>query len=233
MLPGGSAVLVRSALLGLFCAAMLCGQPRQSSKDQIERMIDELRSAVRGEDWSLASRLAIRINTALLERNRPQANPMLEFQHLETIAGTEPIQRNPYLARLAKAAFDAGEYGRAAGYAREAIAASQKGVFWWTGDAVHQGNIVLGRLALARGDVDGARRYLLAAGRTPGSSSLNSTGPNMALARDLLDKGETETVLQYLQECGAFWQGNRGKLAEWNALIRAGIKPDFGANLQY
>jgi hypothetical protein len=222
------------ALVGLLCAAAsLCAQSRPAEQGELNRMIDELRAAVRAEDWSQASRIAIRINAVLLTRTRPQGNPMLEFQHLETMAGTEPIRRNPYLARLAKAAFDAGEYTHAAEYAREALAAAGKGVFWWTGDAIHQGNIVLGRLALRRGDVEEARRDLLAAGRTPGSSGLNSTGPNMALARDLLEKGESETVIQYLQECGTFWEGNRGKLAEWTALIKAGIKPDFGANLGY
>lgn len=224
---------MRRTLAALFCVVALHGQTRPADKNELIRMIDELRAAVRGEDWPEASRIAIRINTALLTRNRPQANPLLEFQHLETVAGTEPIRRNPYLARLAKAAFDAGEYTHAAQYAREAIAAAGQGVFWWTGDAIHQGNIVLGRLALRRGDVDEARRDLLAAGRTPGSSSLNSTGPNMALASDLLDKGESAAVIQYLEECGTFWNGNRGKLAEWIALIKAGIKPDFGANLGY
>jgi glutathione S-transferase len=55
----------------------------------------------------------------------------------------------------------------------------------------------------------------------------------MALARDLLEHGESAAVLQYLEECAAFWSGNRGKLAEWMALIRAGLKPDFGVNVVY
>ena len=54
----------------------------------------------------------------------------------------------------------------------------------------------------------------------------------MQLAKDLLDRGETATVLEYLQLCGQFWIANRGKLAEWIVLIRAGINPDFGPNLR-
>ena len=64
-------------------------------------------------------------------------------------------------------------------------------------------------------------------------TSLASLGPNMALAKDLLDRGEAAAVLEYLRESGEFWHADRGKLAEWTALIRAGLKPDFGANLTY
>jgi glutathione S-transferase len=88
-------------------------------------------------------------------------------------------------------------------------------------------------LALRGGEVAEAKRYLLLAGKTPGSTSLAAQGPNMALARDLLERGESAAVLQYLEECGSFWGGNRGRLAEWMALIRAGLKPDFGANVTY
>jgi hypothetical protein len=55
----------------------------------------------------------------------------------------------------------------------------------------------------------------------------------MQLAKDLLDRGETATVLEYLDLCGQFWTANRGKLQEWIVLIRAGLKPDFGPNLNY
>ncbi|HJZ95637.1 MAG TPA: hypothetical protein VKE70_03980 [Candidatus Solibacter sp.] len=217
----------------LWIAACTCAQSVQPTKDDLTRMIDDLRAAVRREDWSEASRLSIRINASLLMRTRTQATPSLELQHLEAISGKDPITRNPFLPRLAKAAFAASDYSRAEGYANEAIEASRHGVFWWTGDAIHQGNIVLGRLALRRNDIEEAKRRLIAAGKTSGSSSLSSIGPNMQLAKDLLDRGETATVVEYLEECGAFWEGNRGKLAEWIALVKAGLKPDFGANLGY
>src|SRR5205823_5891377 len=165
-----------------------------------------------------------------LMRTRTQRTPLLELQHLEALAGRDPIVRNPFLARLAKAAFASGDYVRAERYSDEALVAARHGVFWWTGDAIHQGNIVLGRLALRRQDVDAAKRFLLAAGKTPGSGTLASLGPNMALAKDLLDRGDSASVVLYLEECGQFWAGNRGKLAEWIALVKAGLKPDFGRN---
>jgi hypothetical protein len=224
---------MRKVLAWLCLAVALYAQVGQPTKDDLSRMIEDLRAAIRREDWSEASRISIRINTALLIRNRSQASPGLELQHLMMIAGSDPIKRNPFLPRLVKAAFAAGDYARAAGFADEALNAAKQGVFWWTGDAIHQANIVLGRLALRKGDVEEAKRALIAAGKAPATSTLAGPGPNMQLAKDMLDRGETATVVQYLEECRNFWEGNHGKLAEWIVLIKAGLKPDFGPNLGY
>src|SRR5262245_31298413 len=214
---------MRCVPIGLVVAFCAYPQAGSGSKDEMIRMLDELRAAVRREDWPEASRISIRLNASLLIRTRSQVTPSLELQHLEAVSGRDPITRNPFLPRLARAAFLAADYPRAQRYANQALEASQHGVFWWTGDAIHQGNIVLGRLALRANELEEARRRLVAAGKTPGSSSLNSTGPSMQLAKDLLDRGAADTVLQYLEECGKFWEGDRGKLPEWIALIKAGL----------
>jgi hypothetical protein len=222
----------RLVLLWVAAAALAGAQPKPDQKE-FNLMLDQIRAAVRAEDWPEASRIAIRLNTTLLNLRRSQASPLLELQHLEILGGKDGMTRNPLLPRMARAAFAAGEWARAEGLANEGLEAAKHGVFWWTGDAVHQGNIILGRLALRESKLEAAKLYLLAAGKTPGSSSLGSLGPNMALAKDLLDRGETATVLEYLQSCGGFWSADRGKLAEWIALVRAGLKPDFGPNLGY
>ena len=207
---------------------------QQPDKQEMYRMLEEIRASIRLDDWNEAWRLAVRMNASIVEQlPRTGATPDLELQHLEFMAGSNAISRGPLLARLARTALAAGNVEKAGRYANEALAESQHGVFWWTGDAIHQGNIVLGRLALRGGEVGEAKRYLLLAGKTPGSTSLGAQGPNMALARDLLERGESAAVLQYLEECGSFWGGNRGRLAEWMALVRAGLKPDFGANVTY
>jgi hypothetical protein len=223
----------RLVLLWMAAAALAGAQPKADQKE-FNLMLDQMRAAIRAEDWAEASRISMRLNAALLNlRVRSASSPLVELQHLEMLAGHDSISRNALLPRMARAAFAAGEWARAEGLALEALEAAKHGVFWWTGDAIHQGNIVLGRLALRDSRVDAAKRYLLAAGKTPGSSSLGALGPNLSLAKDLLDLGETATVLEYLQSCGQFWQGDRGKLAEWIALVRAGLKPDFGPNLGY
>jgi hypothetical protein len=218
----------------LISAATLRAAPQQPDKQEMYRMLDDIRASIRLDDWNEAWRIAVRLNGSIVERlTKTGSSPDLELQHLESMAGNNSITRGPLLARLAHTALAAGNLEKAGRYANEALAESKHGVFWWTGDAIHQGNIVLGRLALLNGNVAEARRYLLLAGQTPGSTLLASQGPNMALARDLLERGESAAVLQYLEECGAFWTGNRGKLAEWTALIRAGLKPDFGVNVTY
>ncbi len=223
----------RLVLLWVAAVALAGAQPKPDQRE-FNLMLDQIRAAIRTEDWPEASRIAIRLNASLLSlRARSQASPLLELQHLEILAGKDGITRNPLLPRMARAAFAANEFALAESLANEALEAARHGIFWWTGDAIHQGNIVLGRLALRESKPDAAKRYLLAAGRTPGSGNLGSLGPNMALAKELLDLGETATVLEYLESCTQFWIGNRGKLAEWLALVRAGLKPDFGPNLGY
>ena len=225
---------MRRLMLLLSAAAALAVAQQKPDQKELNLMLDQIRAAIRAEDWSEASRLAIRLRAALLNaRARTPVSPLIELQHLEVLAGQNATTRNPLLPRMARAAFAAGEWARAEGLANEALDAARNGVFWWTGDAVHQGYTILGRLALRENKLDAARKYLIAAGKAPGSSNLGSQGPAMQLAKDLLERGETATVLEYLDLCGQFWSTNRGKLQEWTVLIRAGLKPDFGPNLNY
>jgi hypothetical protein len=93
------------------------------------------------------------------------------------------------------------------------------------------GHMVLGQVALRRGDIASARQHLLASGRTPGSPVLSSFGPRMSLAKELLDAGERQAVLEFLGLCGKFWLTDFGKLTQWSAEVEQGRVPNFGANL--
>jgi hypothetical protein len=97
-------------------------------------------------------------------------------------------------------------------------------------DLLHDIHTTLGRAALLRDDVEEAKHQLIAAAAVDGSPVLKSFGPNMALAKELLDKGERDTVLNYLSACAAFWKDPR--LQQWIASVSDGRTPDFGVNIR-
>ena len=104
---------------------------------------------------------------------------------------------------------------------------------WNYGNAIHNGNMVLGRFAVQQGRIDDAKRFLLEAGKSPGSPQLDSFGPNMGLAKDLLEKGEREVVVEYFELCRKFWELHGDQLDKWSQQVKDGKIPDFGANLDY
>lgn len=104
---------------------------------------------------------------------------------------------------------------------------------WNYGNAIQDGNLVLGRIALREGHIEEAKKYLLESGKSRGSPQMDSFGPNMSLAKDLLEKGEKEVVLQYFELCRKFWENDYGQLDIWAAEVKADKIPDFGANLVY
>ncbi len=163
----------------------------------------------------------------------PKKEALQQIEEAYELTASE-TQKLLLLSGMAKAAYEAGEYKKADSYARQSLAAVDRlSAENAQGEAIHQGNIVLGRLAFDSGGIHKAKEYLLAAGRTPGSPTLNSLGPSMALAKQLLEVEESEVVLEYLDLCGAFWKGGAEKLAAWKAVIEEGGIPDFKSNLNY
>ena len=106
---------------------------------------------------------------------------------------------------------------------------------WNYGNALHHSNLILGRIALKNEDRITAKKHLILAGATPGSPQLNSFGPNMRLAKELLEKGEKETVIQYINMTKRFWWWifSLYKTMKWKRQINKGMIPDFGGNLVY
>lgn len=104
---------------------------------------------------------------------------------------------------------------------------------WNYGNAIHHGNLVLGRVKLIGGDRKGAKEFLKKAGQTPGSPQINSFGPNMMLAKELLAAGEKDAVLEYIDAVQKFWKNSEPILKDWKSAIAEGKTPNFGANLVY
>ena len=55
----------------------------------------------------------------------------------------------------------------------------------------------------------------------------------MTFANDLVEHGEKETVIDYLELCKRFWEMNDGRLDSWIAAIKGGGNPYFGMNLKF
>jgi hypothetical protein len=167
------------------------------------------------------------------EKKKATARALEQYEKAIDLTKKQRSQRKDMgraslLPPAARTAFDAGEMAKAKAYATELLmefARDKEGYGY--GEAMHYGNIILGRVALKEGNVEKARVHLLVAGQTPGSPTLNTFGPDLELAIELLAKGEKETVVQYLHLCANFWEGERERLNKWEAIIRKGGTPDF------
>ena len=139
--------------------------------------------------------------------------------------------RGVLLQSLAKAALAANKPTKAKEYADKMLSQNSSG--WNSGNNIHHGNTILGRIALKLNDVEEAKERLIKAGETPGSPQLNSFGPNMTLAKELLQKGEKDVVLKYFELCSKFWKSGKTRLDEWSTVVKDGKIPNFGSNLRY
>jgi predicted Zn-dependent protease len=187
----------------------------------------------RGMQMSMLLALALAVCSCDdIEMSTPAGR--LRHAENELSAANSPAERFYALGDAAKTAFEAGQYGKAKDHASELERLAPKYPHDWNyGNAIQDFNVVQGRLALRDGKVDEAKAHLLAAGRSPGSPQMNSFGPNMSLANDLLQRGERDTVLQYFELCRKFWSFHKERLDAWSTLVQAGKIPDFGANLVY
>lgn len=228
--------------------ALWLEQAKAHAKDV--RVLGNAASFVKLEDFSKAEELLKQAQA--LEPSNPDWPQELGQLYKRRLIGLEGQDRRPVAAKAlqyferameitnsretilddaARVAVEAGEAEKARSFALELLAGPTEG--WNHGNAIHYGNLVLGRLALQSGNVPEARQYLLKAGKTPGSPQLNSFGPSMLLAKELLEKGERDAVLEYLQLCSRFWKMDGDRLKNWSATIRGGGTPDFRMNLGY
>jgi|LakMenEpi03Aug12_release.lakeMendotaPanAssembly.Ray.scaffolds.fasta_scaffold84217_3 serine/threonine protein kinase len=106
---------------------------------------------------------------------------------------------------LAHAALEANETELAKQHGSETLQKNTDDTNDNYGNIIHNANQILGRCVLREGKLADAKAYLLKAGATPGSPQLKSFGPQLQLARELLEKGEKESVLQYLDLVSKFW----------------------------
>ncbi len=140
----------------------------------------------------------------------------------------------------ARAQFHAGQMDAARKGAEEWLSENTRSKSWYYGNVIHNANALLGRIALSHQSLDQASHYLLKAGASPGSPQLNSFGPDFTFARELLETGKTNAVLQYLDRVATFWghrynpgaannssdSTNAERLERWKEQIQAGQSPN-------
>jgi tetratricopeptide (TPR) repeat protein len=179
---------------------------------------------------TLAQFYARQAESATGERRTAYIRKAMDEFTAEAVIGPAAASASPP-SRYARIAVDAGELDKAQASAERCLA--QSATLQIKDQAIHECNLILGRVALRRGDLKRAGEYLLTAAQVGGTGSLASFGPNMMLARELLQKGQRDVVLKYFQLCGKFWSDDRGQLARWTEQVAAGEIPQFGANLVY
>jgi hypothetical protein len=159
------------------------------------------------------------------------ADPRLKAALNKLAAANSSELRFSALGEAAKQSFAAGKVADAQKYAQELMTLlpsfRQDQEY---GNAAHDANLTLGRIAVREGRMDDAKRHLIESVRTPSGRQMDY-GPNLSLANDLLEKGERQAVLDYFALCKKFW--NYGRLDEWSQQVKAGKIPDFGRNLAY
>jgi tetratricopeptide (TPR) repeat protein len=131
-----------------------------------------------------------------------------------------------------KLAIDEGSFEKAKRFATEVLSLITDPPVFKNGEYFHDGNMILGRVALHEGNIELAKKDLLKAGHTPGGGVLSSFGPNMTLAKELSDRGERITVIAYLELCKSFWRSHNN-LDIWIQTLKEGKTPDFGGNMVY
>jgi hypothetical protein len=136
------------------------------------------------------------------------------------------------LSQLGYAALLAGEPGKAGAAAGGLLRlASEDRDPARRGRAAHHGHLLLGHLSLGAGEVAESTRHLLeAADLTDVPPFIRTGGPNMWLARKLLDQGERAAVIRYLRACSRFWVSTDHKAEQWVAILERGDEPDFSGN---
>ncbi len=88
------------------------------------------------------------------------------------------------------------------------------------------------RSARSRQQTAGPGTRLLESARVRKSSpGLSTAGPKLTLAQDLIEAGERDVVLQYLDLCRAFWTNDQGKIDRYVKLVKSASAPDLLARI--
>jgi hypothetical protein len=154
-----------------------------------------------------------------------QRAPEVRGEPPSTAEITPELEKFYALGQRAQDAFGRCDFDAAKSLAQEYLQLAEKYRDDWNyGNAIHDANALLGRVAVVEGDLAAAKEHLLAAGTTTGSPQLTSFGPNLDLAAELLARGERGAVLQYLNQIASVWHSPK-QIARLVTTIQQGRTP--------
>jgi len=138
--------------------------------------------------------------------------------------------RSLLLPKLAQTALDVGKLDKAKTYAAELVLEYGREPDEDSGfnQAAHDGNIILGHVALKEGDIAKAKEQLLIAGGALKLTNTEYALPEMSLAQELLEKNEKDIVIEYLQICAKYSKAYSAEFKKWEQMIKQGKKPKLG-----
>lgn len=152
------------------------------------------------------------------------AKSLAEF---ETALKLSSYRSDSWLLQLPDVALMAGETAKARAYAFgllrlgwHSVANASQGSR--SGEYIHRGNIVLGKIAFAANDLQLAKAHLIEAGKAPWVISKQNKQPDMTLAAVLLDRGERGVVIEYLKLCQLIWKDHEHELSARIEAVRNG-----------
>ena len=122
---------------------------------------------------------------------------------------------------MAQDAFKEGDFPSAAALAKIHLESPDRA-------APQRANTILGRVALRSGDLANADHYLLDSAGPAAATDIAISGPTLILAKELLEQGQRDAVMQYLERCIPLWPRGQEALRLWIADIKRGGKPNFG-----
>ncbi len=147
---------------------------------------------------------------------------VFEFRGAEDIG-----ERYSAITRAAKAAYMLGLFSEARQWFEEMTELLRLVPKDWNyGNIIYYQNWIFGMFAFDAGNMDEAKHYLALAASTVGSPQLNSFGPNMKLARNLLKSGEVKVFLDFLDKIEIFWKHGKPWINVWRNKVNQGLIPN-------
>lgn len=129
------------------------------------------------------------------------------------------------LCNAATCAFEAHEHEKARSFAQKLV--DEPDDSWTVEQARYMGHQLLGRLDLENGDVERAKAHLFASIALAKLWYSRVVGPRVKLAKELLDRGESEAVASYFKICAKLFGKEHPEYGRWVEELERGHTPDL------